>query len=261
MQPGGVAFFFFSGHGLQGPADGRNYLIPVEGVESDALLEDDALSMERVHNCMAGRDCLLWQRCTAGSAAAALLARRWRAHAAALQLLQAQPGLLLPRAPAAALLAAQAARQRESDDARHARLHGAATEARYSLLLQMHDDAGDGAPVFAASAPLLTANPDALQLGDGAAVRLTGGARVTVHTDAQQASLAPGRIVASVGIATPLSTTDAAAGCAQLRVRMVDLERLTAHAWLLRETPDGGVELARWATNEHGASAHACAVS
>jgi hypothetical protein len=58
LQPGGVAFFFFSGHGLQGP-DNKNYLIPAEGVESDALLEDDALSMERVHNCMAGRGCML----------------------------------------------------------------------------------------------------------------------------------------------------------------------------------------------------------
>ncbi len=58
LQPGGVAFFFFSGHGLQGP-DNKNYLIPAEGVESDALLEDDALSMERVHNCMAGRACML----------------------------------------------------------------------------------------------------------------------------------------------------------------------------------------------------------
>ncbi len=59
LQPGGVAFFFFSGHGLQGPEDGKNYLIPAEGVESDALLEEDALSMERVHACMAGRECLL----------------------------------------------------------------------------------------------------------------------------------------------------------------------------------------------------------
>lgn len=58
LRPGGVAFFFFSGHGLQGP-DGRNYLIPVEGVSHWRDLEHDALSLERVNDRLRGSQCML----------------------------------------------------------------------------------------------------------------------------------------------------------------------------------------------------------
>jgi hypothetical protein len=55
---GGVAFFFFAGHGLTG-LDGKNYLLPVNGVEYLEDLEDDALSLEKVNNQLAGSGCLL----------------------------------------------------------------------------------------------------------------------------------------------------------------------------------------------------------
>jgi uncharacterized caspase-like protein len=55
---GGVAFFYFSGHGMMG-ADGKNYLLPVEGVENYEDLEDDAISLERVNARLEGSGSLL----------------------------------------------------------------------------------------------------------------------------------------------------------------------------------------------------------
>ena len=55
---GGVAFFYFSGHGMMGP-DGKNYMLPVSGVEYYEDLEDDAISLERVNARLDGSGCLL----------------------------------------------------------------------------------------------------------------------------------------------------------------------------------------------------------
>ena len=58
LRPGGVAFFYFSGHGMRG-ADGRNYLLPVEGVTHYRDLSSDALSLERINDRLVGSRCLL----------------------------------------------------------------------------------------------------------------------------------------------------------------------------------------------------------
>ena len=58
LRPGGTAFFFFSGHGMRG-ADGRNYLLPVEGVTHYRDLSTDALSLERINDRLIGSKCLL----------------------------------------------------------------------------------------------------------------------------------------------------------------------------------------------------------
>ena len=58
LGSGGVAFFFFAGHGLTG-LDGKNYLLPVNGVDYLEDLEDDALSLERVNKELEGSGCLL----------------------------------------------------------------------------------------------------------------------------------------------------------------------------------------------------------
>jgi uncharacterized caspase-like protein len=58
LGAGGVAFFFFSGHGLQG-TDGENYLLPVDGVEHYDDLPRDALSQEYVNRQLKGSGCLL----------------------------------------------------------------------------------------------------------------------------------------------------------------------------------------------------------
>jgi hypothetical protein len=58
---GGVAFFFFAGHGMTG-LDGKNYLLPVNGIdyiEDLVHLEDDALSLEKVNKLMEGSGCFL----------------------------------------------------------------------------------------------------------------------------------------------------------------------------------------------------------
>ena len=58
LGPGGVAFFFFSGHGMRGH-EGHNYLLPVEGVSHYRDLSTDALSLERVNKRLVGSKCLL----------------------------------------------------------------------------------------------------------------------------------------------------------------------------------------------------------
>ncbi len=55
---GGVAFFFFAGHGMTG-LDGKNYLLPVNGVDYIEDLEDDALSLEAVNKQLDGSGCFL----------------------------------------------------------------------------------------------------------------------------------------------------------------------------------------------------------
>ena len=58
LGPGGVAFFFFSGHGVRGH-EGHNYLLPCEGVSHYRDLSTDALSLERVNARLVGSRCLL----------------------------------------------------------------------------------------------------------------------------------------------------------------------------------------------------------
>ena len=55
---GGVAFFFFAGHGMTG-LDGKNYLLPVNGVEYIEDLEDDAISLEKVNRQLEASGCML----------------------------------------------------------------------------------------------------------------------------------------------------------------------------------------------------------
>jgi uncharacterized caspase-like protein len=55
---GGVAFFFFAGHGMTG-LDGKNYLLPVNGIDYIEDLEDDALSLEKVNKQLEGSGCFM----------------------------------------------------------------------------------------------------------------------------------------------------------------------------------------------------------
>lgn len=58
LEPDGVAFFYFSGHGLGGP-DGHNYLIPVDGVHREGRLSTNAVSLESVNSHLALSSCML----------------------------------------------------------------------------------------------------------------------------------------------------------------------------------------------------------
>jgi uncharacterized caspase-like protein len=58
LRPGGVAFVYFSGHGMRG-RDGNNYLLPCEGVSHYSDLGTDALSLERINARLEGSKCLL----------------------------------------------------------------------------------------------------------------------------------------------------------------------------------------------------------
>jgi hypothetical protein len=171
-------------------------------------------------------------------AVALLVSQRWPAHAAALALLL-RAGRVASSRPFAALAAAMAARAAESEQARYVRLHERASPsaaARYSLLVQLHHGSG---VCFAAAAPL-AARPghgDELRFDAASAPQDACAAKLVLlfHTTKAQALC---------GAAVP-----AAPGSPLLRVDAIDSARLVAHAWLLRQCPDGRVQLSRWAAN------------
>ena len=58
LGKGGVAFFFFAGHGMSG-LDGKNYLVPVNMGEYIEDLEDEAVSLEWVNSRLQDSGCML----------------------------------------------------------------------------------------------------------------------------------------------------------------------------------------------------------
>jgi hypothetical protein len=173
-------------------------------------------------------------------AAALLASQRWPAHAAALALLL-RAGRVACRRRFRALAAAMAARAAENEQSRYLRLHErpwspASSAVHYTLLLQLHHGPGI---CFAAAAPLVgrSGYGDELRFAAAGAPQDAGMPKLTVlfhKTDAH----------GMWGAATP-----DAPDSPLLRVDLINHAHLAAHAWLMRQQPDGRVQLSRWAEN------------
>jgi hypothetical protein len=134
------------------------------------------------------------------------------------------------------------ARAAETAYARHLRLHGKTSPSscmcvRYTLLVQLHHDLYEEAPVcFAAAAPIRSGGQgdDELRFrGDNALQR--GIMRVVMVLHDTEPKAYPGAAMPDAPD-SPL-----------LLLMPINPDTLSAHAWLLREHPDGRLQVARWA--------------